>query len=512
MRAALYARVSSTNQETDGTSLGTQEARCRAHASDRHYHVDEAHVYREVHTGTELWERTQLTKLRQAIRHREIDVAIVYAIDRLSRDPVHLGVVLSEADHAGVQVEFVTEPLDASPEGQLIRFVRGYAAKIEHEKIRERAMRGQLARIQSGRLLGAGKPLYGYRWRDHTRSALDIDPVTGRVARRVFADVASGKALRRLATELTAEGVPTPTGKTQWSIQTLHDILHHPNYTGRARAWWRRPLGKAKVNRFDEAEAVELPEGTIPPLVDETTWEAVQQRLTLNKLQSPRNNRHPLSMLLRTGFARCGYCGRALTGKTRNDRGGVVTYRCTRILPHTCRLSIDAKILDAAVWERVEAILTRPEIVAREIERLRKDDPTEADLAAVDKSVAEVERQLANMTDAISMAINADALATLVARLDQESAQKSRLLEEREGILRRREAWLSAESQLGSLTEWCRTVAARLGHLTYEEKRLALEALGVQATVYRKDHDPRYVITASIPMDGSITSETPRAF
>jgi hypothetical protein len=33
-----------------------------------------------------------------------------------------------------VAVEFVTEPLDNSPEGQLIRFVRGYAAKVEHEE------------------------------------------------------------------------------------------------------------------------------------------------------------------------------------------------------------------------------------------------------------------------------------------------------------------------------------------------------------------------------------------
>ena len=44
--------------------------------------------------------------------------------------------MLSEAEHAGVRVEFVTEPLDDSPEGQLIRFVRGYAAKVEHAKFK----------------------------------------------------------------------------------------------------------------------------------------------------------------------------------------------------------------------------------------------------------------------------------------------------------------------------------------------------------------------------------------
>src|ERR671917_2565382 len=101
--------------------------------------------------------------MREAIRAREVDAVVAFAIDRLSRDPVHLGVVLSEAEHAGVPVEFVTEPLDTSPEGQLIRFVRGYAAKVEHMKIRERAMRGKRARVDAGKVPSQGVELYGYR-------------------------------------------------------------------------------------------------------------------------------------------------------------------------------------------------------------------------------------------------------------------------------------------------------------------------------------------------------------
>ena len=161
-RAAIYVRVSTRGQDDQGTSSETQEAACRAYAAEHGYEV--AAVYREVHTGAELWERPQLTTLREAVRRREVDAVIVHAIDRLSRDPVHLGVVLSEAQHAGVSVPFVTEPLDDSPEGQLIRFVRGYAAKVEHEKIRERAMRGLVARVRSGKPLPGARVLYGYQW------------------------------------------------------------------------------------------------------------------------------------------------------------------------------------------------------------------------------------------------------------------------------------------------------------------------------------------------------------
>ena len=122
-RAGIYVRVSTGKQEETGTSLDTQEAACRSYAIDHGYSIDEAHVYRETFSGVELWERPNLTRLREAIRHKDVDVVVVYAIDRLSRDPVHLGLILTEAERPGVAVEFVSEPIDNTPEGELIRFV-----------------------------------------------------------------------------------------------------------------------------------------------------------------------------------------------------------------------------------------------------------------------------------------------------------------------------------------------------------------------------------------------------
>jgi hypothetical protein len=53
--ASINCRVSSIDHEAEGTSLVTQEDRCRKYAAEHAYLVDEAHVYREVYTGTELW-------------------------------------------------------------------------------------------------------------------------------------------------------------------------------------------------------------------------------------------------------------------------------------------------------------------------------------------------------------------------------------------------------------------------------------------------------------------------
>src|SRR5581483_363981 len=138
--------------------------------------------------------------------------------------------------HADVDVEFVTELLHQSPEGQLIRFVRGYAAKVEHEKIRERMNRGKLARVQSGKPLPGPRPPYGYRWLDDEKTRLEIDEATAAAVRRIFAWTAAGQSIHKTALALTAEGVPTPTGLTVWKDKVVHEIMRHPVYLGLAAA------------------------------------------------------------------------------------------------------------------------------------------------------------------------------------------------------------------------------------------------------------------------------------
>src|SRR4051812_12818813 len=96
-RAAIYVRVSTDSQE-ENSSLGTQEAACRRYAEERGYEV--AAVYRDVHSGFDLWERPQMTILRDQVRRRAIDAVISYALDRLSRKQSHVAMVAEECEHA----------------------------------------------------------------------------------------------------------------------------------------------------------------------------------------------------------------------------------------------------------------------------------------------------------------------------------------------------------------------------------------------------------------------------
>jgi site-specific DNA recombinase len=494
MRAAIYCRVSSAGQE-DGYSLETQEARCRAFAADRGWAV--AAVFRDVHTGAEWRERPGLSRLRDAVRSNDVDVVIAFALDRLSRKQAHVAILAEEIAEAGVRLEFVTERFEDTAVGEFIRSAKAFAAEIEREKLAERTVRGRIARVHSGKLIPGGRPPYGYRWRDDSKGQLDEDLVTGPIVRRMFAAIADGMSLNRLASMLATELVPTPTGRGYWHASTLSNILHRPAYKGEAYGWGIRKAGTTP-QRFDPAKAIRLPEGTIPPLVDDATWEAVQDVLRRNKAQSIRSAKTPEAALLRGGFVSCGTCGRTMKVRPRSDGG--VDYYCgsNRGLPCPRPTAIKGTVLDSAVWARTRAIITDPSTVAREVDRLRDTDPTTDDLKSVARVIGDVERQRINVSAAIALVDEPDAAVPLVAQLKTLAERHRALRGEQEALLRCQATWQSAQADLKNLAQWCTTVAYRVDELNWEQRRMALNALAFSVQVFPKGHNPRYVITADI--------------
>jgi hypothetical protein len=112
-------------------------------------------------------------------------------------------------------------------------------------------------------------------------------------------------------------------------------------------------------------------EGVAPALVTLEIANAVLSALSRNRLEATRNNKSPRSSLLRAGFARCGYCGNYLESQHAN---GGWAYRCgtSNRDKYGCpAFSIMAPIIDEIAWSKVEEIFRRPELIAREVERLK---------------------------------------------------------------------------------------------------------------------------------------------
>jgi site-specific DNA recombinase len=210
MKAAIYLRVSSEEQERN-YSLRTQEADLRAYCVERGYTVVD--VYREVMTGVDLEGRPELSQLRADMAAGKFTVAAVWHSDRLSRDQDDRVYLRVEAERCGGRYESVRDPLGNSDEDRLVDYVRGFAAKLEWRRIRERSVANVRARVDSGKLITAKTPRYGYAFDDPSPKAKGgyvEDPETAWVVRLIFERIAAGTPKWTLGRYLDGQGIPTP--------------------------------------------------------------------------------------------------------------------------------------------------------------------------------------------------------------------------------------------------------------------------------------------------------------
>jgi site-specific DNA recombinase len=482
-------------------------------AKERNWHVDA--VYKDIHTGTELFERPQLTLLREAMRAGACDVLVVHALDRLSRKQTHLGLILSEAEHAGVEWISVTEDIDNSPQGQILRAVIGGMAEMERLKLAERTMRGRVARAKAGKLHPGRTPIYGYRWKDESKGSFVIDPVTGPIVQRIFRDLILGKTIRSIACELSAEGIPTSSGSNTWSSSTIHTMLKKEIYTGEATAWRygreKKSGGGFRTYVRPIEEQIKLPDGTVPRLIEPEEFDAVQLRLAHNQAMAARSNSDPEASLLRGGLVRCGYCGTTATvykskGLTyyRHSMRAKDKYQCPSVL-------IRLDHLDSAVWARVTSIVQNPDVIAAEIERLTLEDPGESDLKLLARRLDEIQRRHGNLVRRLSQ-IDDDTVAEMIlAEMKTLNVQKEQLESERSDLEQVRAAWSAKQHDLDDLRQWCDRVAGNLQDFDYARKRQLLEALDVRIKLFDSEHQPRFEIAASVPLGSQIVSNTSSA-
>jgi putative DNA-invertase from lambdoid prophage Rac len=146
-RAGLYARVSTNDQQT----LAMQNRAMREYASRRGWTI--ALQVREVNSGADRREARE--KLLEAARRREIDLVLVWRLDRWGRSVTDLLATLQELEHLGVGFVSLTEALDlATPAGRAMAAMLAVFAAFEREVLQERTRAGLAHARENGKRLG----------------------------------------------------------------------------------------------------------------------------------------------------------------------------------------------------------------------------------------------------------------------------------------------------------------------------------------------------------------------
>jgi DNA invertase Pin-like site-specific DNA recombinase len=138
MRAAVYCRVSSASQTERSQRAEVERWLLANGLADATWYVD-------TESGNHL-DRAAFKRLQAAVFDADVDVIIVYKLDRISRSLVDGINTLVGWCKAGVRVVATSQQLDFSgPAGQLVAAVLFAVAQMETEARRERQRAGILA-------------------------------------------------------------------------------------------------------------------------------------------------------------------------------------------------------------------------------------------------------------------------------------------------------------------------------------------------------------------------------
>jgi DNA invertase Pin-like site-specific DNA recombinase len=150
MRAAIYARVSTTNNGQDPT-MQTREL--LEYCDRRGWTVAGEYVDRGISGAKD--RRPELDRLMSDAHKRRFDVVAVWKFDRFARSVSHLLRALDTFRVLGIEFVSLSESLDtATPAGRMVFTVLGAVAELERSLIAERVRAGLRNARAKGKRLG----------------------------------------------------------------------------------------------------------------------------------------------------------------------------------------------------------------------------------------------------------------------------------------------------------------------------------------------------------------------
>jgi len=247
----------------------------------------------------------------------------------------------------------------------------------------------------------------------------------------------------------------------------------------------------AAMSRFREDASPRPQEDWIAipvlPIVDEATWDAVQEQLRQNSIHSRRNNKKHHYLL--RGLIRCPRCNSTYTGAVQH---GYRRYRCTNAdasITSTGKRctpgSIAAQPVELAVWGAMREALSQPEVLIEEYKRQLTQATMLASLGVERKQVTLAIRRVKAQEDRIT-----DAYINEVMELDRYRLEMEKLRQRRNELeavaknieLRQRQQQ-DSQMTLEHLERFCSRVSIGLDTMTFEERQHLLRLVVERITV-----------------------------
>jgi len=312
-RVAIYCRVSTEEQATEGYSITAQLQTLRQYVQLYGWEIAEEYVDEGI-SGKNIKGRPAMTKLVSDIETGKFNAVLVWKISRLSRNMLDTLTLLDKFDEYGIKFISYSENFDTgTPIGRLVVQLMASIAEMERNTLAENVKLGMKQRALEG--LWNGGVVFGYDQND--KKMLVINQKEAAVVRLIYNLYSDGKGLKAIANHLNKAGHRTKRNR-YFSINGIAQILDNPVYIGQIR-WLQFENWDTQRRRGKNPNPIRV-EGKHEAIISDELWSIVQARRKSRSFKQRQSN----EPFLLSGLLRCPDCGKGMVPSitTRKNKDG----------------------------------------------------------------------------------------------------------------------------------------------------------------------------------------------
>ena len=312
MQTAIYCRVSTEEQATEGFSIHAQKDKLTKYANINDWDIVDYYIDDGI-SGKNLTERPEVSRLIEDVKKGKIKNVLIYKLDRLTRSVKDLIYLIELFDKNNCTFNSQTEKIDTSNAvGRMFVKIIGIFAEFERENLAERVTLGYEQKTREGNYTNCNG-VFGY---DYIvgKGKLKINNNEAEYVRKIYNWYLEGESMLKIAKKLKDLNVPTKRGG-HWNQSTIYSILTNPLYIGNVR------YGIGRKNGF------EVSGKNIIPIINEVLFNNVNNLMKKRKKFQTRkyssDDTYYLSVL------KCSLCGSQYYARQQLQNGKkYITYQC----------------------------------------------------------------------------------------------------------------------------------------------------------------------------------------
>ena len=361
---AAYLRLSSDDRDkSESNSIGNQRNIIKQYIKTNNLNVNANYYIDDGYSGT-TFERPDFKKMIKDIKDNKINCIIVKDLSRLGRNYIEVGKYIDEIFPSyNIRFIAINDNIDSYKDPKsLSSVIVPFKNLMNDEYARDISQKVRCVldnKKSNGQFIGSSAP-YGYLRDPNDKYKFIIDKKAGKVVKKIFSMILSGKSKKEVVEELNKMNISTP------SVYKFEEINYNFKYKGKPNIWTSKKLDNILKNRTYTGELIQGKVKKVSHkvhktmIVAEDDWivipnhhKALIEMEEFNKVQEilyERNIRvnSKNNYDIFTGYLRCGECDSNMVMKKGANH---IYYYCNSYLKDKkcCVKSIQKEYLEKLV-------------------------------------------------------------------------------------------------------------------------------------------------------------------